>query len=124
MSDLQSKAIRWYGISLELKKLKEEELALRKEIVKAVTSSHEKGTYYKTLDGVELKAHIKENVRLDQEAYWMIRRDLEDWERECVKEKPEPIISKLNHLDPESKLWDIITKSEATPSLDIKFLEE
>lgn len=115
----------WIQISQQLKNIKKQEGELRRTICTSIFKGAIKaGTYKESDEHFEAKAVYKINTKFDKEALTSIYDDLSEEAQACFKFDPELIMGKLNKLDENDPLWDIITTEPAMPGLEAKAIVE
>lgn len=118
---LQEKIEAWAQLDSALKKIKSDELKIRKEICTEVFKGRQ-GAFTEKVDigHSVITASSKTTLSIDEELLENIWDELDDDERACIKYKPSILKTNLKVISDESEIYDCITEKPATPSLTIK----
>lgn len=120
-----TKIEQWIDLDDTLKRVKEQEMELRKEICAEIhQGSTAKGTEIFNAHGYEIKAVNKTNPSLDKEALDSIKDNLNEAANNCLKYEPSLIAKELKNLPDENLLWQVIEEKPAAPTLTIKVKKE
>jgi hypothetical protein len=118
---------RWYNMSEQLKKLKEDEMNLRKEIVKDLLGTPTARTTGKyNSDGMMVKAVYEIETKIDDKDTLMEDYDgLPPEIQACFPLKPDFSKTAYKKLDDEGKkvVDGYLVDSPAAPTLEVKLVE-
>lgn len=110
------------SLASQLKCMRDEESAIRREICDHILEGKEVGTHKFTFGNLKVKAVKSYTYSLDQElvAQMIENGDFADDELEAIKTKYELSISAYKKLDASDNLDDCITVKDAMPTLTIE----
>jgi len=117
----ERKIAYWQRLSTQLKALKAEEMALRKEICDEVLAG-QMGTVKMELGSLRLKATCRYRRSIDYAAIESIWADLSPEEKAAIKFKPEVIESKYKQLPAACTVNQVIQSKPGSPSLKVETL--
>lgn len=116
----ESIILEWIKCQTELKKIKAQEMNLRKTIVKSITNDAAIKTKTAELFGFELKAENKTSFSIDKDLLLALRPGLSIDEQLSLKWSATIVAKNYNKLSPATLLKSkIVTLKEATPSLTL-----
>jgi len=126
---IAEKTADWIVLQEKLKSIKKQEMDLRVEICSELAADKPVGTHNFEKDGFKIKVKIGENINIDDDAYFNLRQDFTDEEKECVRLKPNLKISEYKKLTQaegyvSGLLDECITVTPATPTLEVKIKDE
>jgi len=111
----------WLALKPELDKLAAREKELRVYIAKTILEGAVKGSRITIFNDVELKATAKQYINVDKVALDLAFNDLSDFEKQCLRYKPEFVMSNFNKLPADSILRSrVAIAKEGMPTLEIK----
>jgi hypothetical protein len=118
---LAEKIETWSDLESALKKMKADEMKLRKEICEEVFKGRQ-GQFTEKVDIGHsiLTASSKTTLSLDEEILENIWGDLDELEQSCIKFKPNLLKTPLAKISEKSELWDCIVEKPSAPTLSIK----
>lgn len=118
---------KWHAMSEQLKQLRDDEMALRKEIVNEICGDSAKSSAKLSVIGMEIKAkkNTSISVELKGDEFGAAFVLLDDEEKACFKFTPEFRKSEYNKLNKDQKtMVDIfLIEKPAAPELKITFKE-
>jgi hypothetical protein len=109
-------------MAIQLKSLRDQESAIRREICDHILEGKEVGTHKFTFGNLKVKAVKSYTYSLDQElvAQMIENGDFADDELEAIKTKYELSISAYKKLDASDNLDDCITVKDSMPTLTVE----
>tara|TARA_R110000803_G_scaffold192258_2_gene255038 strand:- start:547 stop:924 length:378 start_codon:yes stop_codon:yes gene_type:complete len=112
----------WVEAKDKFDRYKKLENELRVKVVETFFPTGGEGSHKVDFRGIEVKATIKYNYRLDQKELEELEDDFSDGEAACIKRKPSLDLTKYRALGDENdvSLSDCIIITPGLPSLAIK----
>ncbi len=117
---IEDKVQLWITIASELKKIKEDEFAIRKEICEHILEGKIKGSKKGTIGKFVLNATAVINNKLDKELLESIWPDLSDEEKASVKYTPSLVAAEYKRLPDNTLLNRAVDSKPGTPCLELK----
>ena len=114
--------LKWNHLNHELKRIKNEEMELRRAITDELLKGKPIGTHNMEIDGIPTKCVKKVTHKLDKPKLDQVWQDMTEDEQEAVSWTPSLSVSKFKALTDESEsglLRDCVTVVPAAPSLTI-----
>jgi len=120
-----SKLKEWAEMSRELKKLRDAEAVLRREICAGIIANTPMENGRVTVKGesedMDYKAVQTLTYKVDQAAVQALWANLSDTEKEAVVFKPNLALANYKKLPESSLLHEVVTTVLAMPTLEVKF---
>ncbi|MDX1701846.1 MAG: hypothetical protein R3250_14565 [Melioribacteraceae bacterium] len=115
-----TKIERWEKLSTELKRIKAEEMALRREICAEILSgiplpARWKGNY----DGIDVKAENGVSHNIDNAGLSAVWKELLAEEKNVVKFEPKLKLREYKKLNKEALIHEVIIVKPSAPTLTI-----
>ena len=107
----------WVSLDAQLKSVKKQEMALRKDIQKAVGIMA--GTQKKMFDDVEVTIAVSESLSVNRDELLSLTEGLTHEERAAIIWKPSIDKRVYDELPPDSELRRIVTLKLSAPKLTI-----
>ncbi|MES0340711.1 MAG: hypothetical protein ABUK08_00185 [Candidatus Humimicrobiaceae bacterium] len=114
----------WLEISKRLKKLKAEELKMRKQLceeIKGVSPPPYKNKFINE-NGFEIEVEFKVKHKLDKISVNQLFKDLTDKDKNSLRYEPEIVMSNYKELPDSSLLHEAVTITPSAPTLKVKKL--
>jgi hypothetical protein len=118
---MATKLEKWMLLSSSLKRIKDEEMTLRREICEEIFAG-EVGEFRKKAeyDGRTVTAISTVNRSVDKAVLSSIWEDLSEAEQDAINFKPEISVSKYKKLEGKLLLNEAITVKPGAPTLEVK----
>ncbi len=124
MADYE-KYIEWLSLSKRLKKLKEDEMKLRKELCSKIFGGKVGAQKEKLKEGnLKIDAESKISYKLDNTQLKAMWDELSDAEKESTKWTAALAMTNYRKLNPDSLIHECVTTKPAAPTLKITILED
>ena len=116
-----AKVERLHDIQIELKRIKSEELKLRKEVSEVFLEGESVGTHNFQTSGFNVKAVRKVNYSLDKEMLAEIWDSLSAEEQNAIRYNPALDMKAYKTLGDSDLLDECVVVKPATPTITIEF---
>ena len=110
---------QWLEAKAELNKWKAEELALRLQIVEAITGPVP-GTYHKETTTGKITATVKRNYKVDYGEIKSLWNELSIIEQDCINFSASLKMREFKKINGACLLHRAVTETESTPTLVFK----
>lgn len=115
---------RWRDMSMRLKKLKEEEMALRKEICgKILAGMSLPATKKHEFNGMRITAKGALSYNVDEAVLKSVWNELGGIEKQAIKWKPSIVMKTFKDLPESSMLMEAIITKPAAPTLKVEDID-
>ena len=116
---MENKVEEWKRLKSQLRELQDKERTLRVHIAKEILGDKREGSKSGEFEGVAFTATGVLSYRVDATELAILEEDLTEQERECIRYKPEVVLTKYRKLE-GSNLSRAITVTEGLPQLKEK----
>jgi hypothetical protein len=114
---------KWYKMSVDLKKLKNDEMSLRKKICKSLfgegVRDEDKTIKFGMPSGISVQATSKVSIKIDEAVLREIYGDLSLSEQSAVVYKPNLVMAGYKALAKDSLFHEAISIQPASPTLKV-----
>lgn len=113
----------WMGLQATLKRIKEDEMTMRKDIVAYLVPKGEIGLHTQGFAGIIAKATLKLNYKFDEMILDELYEDMSEAEKDAVRYKPSLSLSQYKKIAEANreKLDETLIVTPAAPTLNVQY---